>query len=98
MTPEKKVKNKVMKVLNAVGCYSFYPQTGGYGNSGIPDIIACVKGRFIAIECKAGTNKTTALQDYNLQQIKDNGGLAIVVNEDNIVSLIELIRGITENE
>lgn len=87
-----------MKILNAVGCYSFYPQTGGYGNSGIPDIIACVRGRFVAIECKAGKNTTTALQEYNLQQINDNGGLAIVVNEDNIEDLNKLLNQIEESK
>ena len=69
MTPEAKVKNKVKKILDSLGCYHFSPQTGGYGKSGIPDIIACYKGRFIAIECKAGKGQVTALQKYNIDQI-----------------------------
>ena len=31
MTPEKKVKNKVVKILKANDCYHFYASTGGYG-------------------------------------------------------------------
>ena len=84
MTPEKKVKTKVVEILKGFGAYYFYASTGGYGASGVPDIICCYKGRFLAIECKAGKGKTTALQEKNIAQIIAQGGLAIVVNEDNI--------------
>lgn len=92
MTPEVKVKNKVKKFLDSLGCYHFSPLSGGYGRSGVPDIIACFKGRFIAIECKAGKGKLTELQKYNIEQIKSAGGLAIVVNESNIEELITLVK------
>ena len=84
MTPEKKVKMKVVEILKGFGVYYFYASTGGYGASGVPDIICCYKSRFIGIECKAGKGKTTALQEKNIAQIIAQGGLAIVVNEDNI--------------
>lgn len=58
----------------------------------MPDIIACFKGRFIAIECKAGKGKLTELQKYNIEQIKSAGGLAIVINESNIEELITLVK------
>jgi Holliday junction resolvase len=84
MTPEKKVKTKVVEILKGFGVYYFYASTGGYGASGVPDIICCYKSRFIGIECKAGKGKTTALQEKNIAQIIAQGGIAIVVNEDNI--------------
>ena len=62
MTPEKKVKNKVVEILKRYKVYYFYPMTGGYGRSGVPDIVGCYKGQFFGIECKAGKNKPTALQ------------------------------------
>ena len=94
MTPEKKVKTKVVAILKTFGAYYFYPVTGGYGASGVPDIVGCHKGRFFAIECKAGKGKTTALQEKNIAQIKTTGGLAIVVNEDNIEDVGNLMRQI----
>ena len=94
MTPEKKVKTKVVAILKELGAYYFYASTGGYGASGVPDIIGCYKGRFFAIECKAGGGKTTALQDKNIAQIIAQGGLAIVVNEDNMEDVNELLRRI----
>ena len=92
MTPERKVKDKVKKILDAHGAYYFLPATHGYGSSGVPDIVACVKGRFIGIECKAKGNTTTALQDRNLKQIGDTGGIALVINEHNLNALVEALE------
>ena len=50
-TPEKKVKNKVVALLKQYGAYYFYPVTGGYGMSGVPDIVACYNGFFIGKMC-----------------------------------------------
>jgi hypothetical protein len=83
-TPEKKVKNAVRKVLDRLDIYHFMPPGMGLGRSGIPDIIGCYNGRFIAIECKAGKGKTTTLQERELQLIKDSGGFTFVAREDNL--------------
>jgi len=83
-TPESKVKKKVVNVLKDYGAYYFYPVTGGFGRSGVPDIVACYLGFFIAIECKAGNNKPTPLQEAQMAQIRQAGGTAVWVNEDNI--------------
>jgi hypothetical protein len=83
-TPETKVKRKVTVILNKYNAYFFYPPSNGFGRAGIPDIIACYCGQFIAIECKAGKNITTALQRRELGAIEDAGGYALVINESNI--------------
>ena len=92
MTPEGKVKKKVLDLLTQHGAYYLMPVTGGYGRSGVPDIIACLHGRFLAIECKAGGNKTTALQDKALADIQKAGGSALIINEDNTKDLEFLIK------
>ena len=92
MTPEAKVKKKVVQLLKQYKAYFFYPVTGGYGHSGVPDIIVCYKGRFIGIECKAGNNKPTALQEKNLRDIELADGISMVVNEDNIASVEETLQ------
>ena len=43
--------------------------------AGIPDIICCLKGRFIGIECKDGDNEASTLQIAHGIQIKKSGGL-----------------------
>ena len=92
-TPEKKVKNKVVEVLKAHGVYYFFPATYGMGRGGVPDIICCYHGRFIAIECKAGAGKTTALQDRELAAIKAAGGMQVIVNEESLSGLAVLLNG-----
>lgn len=84
MTPEAKVKKQVVAILKEVGAYYFYPVTSGYGTSGVPDIVGCCAGKFFGIECKAGKNKPTRLQEQQLRQISAAGGIALVINEDNI--------------
>lgn len=91
MTPEGKVKAKVKKLLVEGKHYYTMPVTGGYGNSGVPDFIVCVKGKFLAIECKADGGKTTALQNKNLNDIKLSGGVALVINETNVDYLKQII-------
>jgi hypothetical protein len=88
-TPEKKVKAAVRKMLDRLGIYHFMPPGMGLGRSGIPDIIGCYKGRFIAIECKAGKGKTTALQERELIAICNAGGFTFVVNETCLDELEE---------
>ncbi len=95
MTPEKKVKNAVVKILKEYkDLYYFYPVMGGYGASGIPDIVGCYYGRFFAIECKAGKGKTTALQEKNIAQIREADGRVMVVNEDNIQDVRIMLGGL----
>lgn len=91
-TPEGKVKDKVVDTLKSEGVYYFFPATHGYGRSGVPDIIACVNGFFLAIECKAGTNKPTALQVREIESIRKAGGVAIVANEENWDTVRALVR------
>ena len=98
MTPEKKVKQKVVKILEDAGAYYFYPVSGGYGASGVPDVVACFKSKFIGIECKAGTNVPTALQLKNLEKITKSGGYSLVINEDNLEDLNDCIKRIMEGK
>ena len=98
MTPEAKVKKVVVNQLRNLGAYYFYPVTGGYGRSGVPDIVGCYKGKFFGIECKAGKNTPTPLQQINLDVIEKQNGIALVVNEKNIHSVRDLITGDTDEE
>jgi len=95
-TPEKKVKRNVVALLKGMGAYYFYPVTGGWGASGVPDIVGCYKGSFFGIECKAGTNKPTPLQSKNLAAITAAGGIALVINETNIAEVTSALNRKTE--
>ena len=92
LTPEAKVKAKIKKILTAHGVYYAMPIGTGFGNSGVPDFLCCVNGNFLAIEAKANGNKPTALQYKHINNIKDAGGCAIVVDETNIDNLGGILR------
>lgn len=93
-TPESKVKKSVKNVLESLGAYYVMPVTSGFGRSGAPDFLVCLKGRFIGIECKSGVKLPTALQLDNLERIESCGGLALVINEDNVVHLVHYLQGV----
>lgn len=101
ITPEGRVKAKVKALLNKYNVYYFMPATGGYGRSGIPDFICCVKtnkssrGLFVAIECKAGNAKPTALQEREMVRIRQQGGSALVINEQLLDYLEGFLIGVT---
>jgi hypothetical protein len=86
-TPEAKVKAKIKALLAKHNIYYAMPIGTMYGNSGVPDFLCCVSGRFLAIEAKAGKGTTTALQDKNLRLIREGGGVALVVNEGSLEQL-----------
>jgi Holliday junction resolvase len=91
-TPESKVKAKIKAILKAHGVYYAMPIGTGYGNSGVPDFLCCLNGKFFAIEAKAGKGTTTSLQEKNLKNIIESGGDAWVVNETNLVHLEEFVK------
>lgn len=95
-TPEKRVKEKIVKVLKEEGVYYFFPATHGFGRSGVPDIICCVNGYFLAIEVKAGTNKPTALQVREIEAIRRCNGVAVVANDENWDMVRGLVRTLKE--
>lgn len=82
---------KIRKYLATVPACFFWKEHGGmYGTAGIPDVIVCYKGRFIALEAKVGSNKPTKLQAATIEQIKAAGGKAAVVyNVEDVKTVIE---------
>lgn len=78
---EKNFQMKIKKEIKDRGgwCVKFF--ANAYTNAGVPDILACIGGRFLAIETKGGTQGygATALQQYNIEKIKEAGGEAFVL-------------------
>ena len=71
---------RIRKYLATVPECFFWKEHGGqYGTAGIPDIIVCHNGRFIALEAKVGKNKPTKLQSATIDKIRQAGGKAAVV-------------------
>lgn len=88
---EKIIENKIKDYLKSKGAYYFKHHGNQFSQVGVPDIIACYKGKFIGIEVKNETGKTSPLQDVNLKMINDAGGIGIVARS------VEDVRKVIDN-
>jgi hypothetical protein len=79
-TPEGKVKDAVKKLLKERGIFFYMPVQNGMGVVGIPDLICCDQGAFLAIETKAPGKRgnLTPNQEHRIMEIHAAGGAAIV--------------------
>lgn len=68
-------------------CFAWKTHGGMYGTAGIPDIIACIDGRFYAFEVKQPTGKLTRLQEVTLEKKRVAGGAAVMVTSVEEVKL-----------
>lgn len=77
---ETDIVKAIMKYLRTVpGCFCWKEHGGMYGTAGIPDIIACIDGRFFGFEVKTDIGKPTKLQEATIRKIIAAGGTALVV-------------------
>ena len=79
MAEEKQFETKIKKFLSDNG--SFYVKffANGMTKKGIPDVLACVNGYFVAIEVKAQNGRPSELQLYQCRKIWDAGGFAFIL-------------------
>jgi Holliday junction resolvase len=86
---EKDIVAAILRLLKKTpGCFAWKEHGSMYSTAGIPDIIACVGGRFVAFEVKVPGNKMTKLQEITIQKIKDAKGQAFMVTSAAEVAAI----------
>lgn len=98
-TPEGKVKKKLLDLLKSLGgdCFYYMPVQNGMGQSGIPDVMAIIKGVPFAFECKATPKQhPTVLQAYALDRIHKALGFAWVVDNESVELAKKMIGAIVE--
>lgn len=78
-TPEGKLKEAARRYLAATDCWFFFPASNGFGRAGIPDIIICYRGRFIAPELKVHPNTASKYQQREIDGINAAGGRSFVI-------------------
>ena len=77
---ENEIISKVKEYLKTLPeCFSWKEHGGMYCSAGIPDIIVCFRGRFVAFEVKAENGKVSVLQAITIRKIQSAGGIAAVV-------------------
>lgn len=77
---EKTITNQILKHLKSCPeCFAFKEHGGMYSTAGIPDIICCYKGKFVAFEVKTKKGKLSKLQEVMIERIRQAGGVAFKV-------------------
>jgi len=92
---EKDIVNQIMKYLKALPECFYWKQHGGqFGTSGLPDIICCINGRFVAFEVKQPSGRLTKLQEVTIRRINEAKGVACKVT--SLEEVKNIINKITE--
>ena len=88
---EKIITHKILSYLKSQDhCFCFKHHGGRYGTAGIPDIICCFHGRFIAFEVKTDKGKLTKLQETMLERIQKAKGKAYkVTSVEDVEKILE---------
>lgn len=96
MAEEKRLENRVKEYLEDHGCWQLKYWGGGqFTRSGVPDVLSCIGGRFVAIELKASHGTASDLQLVTLQKIEDAGGIAFLMypqDWDEFEEVVEKLR------
>ncbi len=79
MMSEKNFENKVKHFLKESGAWFVKFFANRMTKAGVPDILACLNGRFIGIEVKATNGRPSDLQVWNIEKIRQAGGYAFVL-------------------
>ena len=85
---EAAVQDRIHRVLKRRGAWFVKTHGTGVGRVGLPDDLACYRGRFLAIEVKQPGGKPTRLQAHELGRIRRAGGVALVATSPKEVERV----------
>jgi hypothetical protein len=88
-------KEKFLPRLKSIP-YVWALKTQEMAKSGVPDILACVGGLFVAIELKTETGEVSKLQEYNLDGIVRCGGYSLVVTPETYEPSLEFLAKLAQ--
>jgi len=90
---EQDIQKKILNYLKSEGIYTV--KVISASKAGVPDILACIGGKFVGIEVKTPKTSTNVspLQQYNLEQIHKAGGYSLVAWDlAKVKALLEAIK------
>lgn len=83
---EQQIQKKIINYLETLD-EAYVVKVVTANKSGVPDILACIKGSFVAIEVKrpVSKNNVSKLQEYNLARVEEAGGYSLVAWDVDMV-------------
>ena len=94
MAAEKQFENKIKKYLQDKGCWLVKFFANRMTSVGVPDILACVNGWFVAVEVKAENGKMSKLQFYQMTKILQAGGIHVLLYPDGFEDFRALVEAL----
>lgn len=88
---EKVFENQVKKFLDSVGCWYLKTWSNGIQRQGVPDLLVCCNGYLLGVELKNETGRPSELQLWNIDKIRESGGIAMVLYPDQFKEFKEYI-------
>lgn len=76
--PETRIQRGIQAWLKAEGVFVFKVHGSEFMPAGLPDLVCCVKGRFVGIEVKTPDGEVSAIQSFRHRAIREAGGTVIV--------------------
>lgn len=98
MAAEKQFENKVKAFLKEQGVYFVKFFGCAFTRAGVPDLLCCVNGRFVAVEIKAENGKPSLLQLEEISKVHEAGGVALVIRPSDFDKFKGLILGLKAND
>lgn len=96
---ESTVVKRVLAYLNSRGGFWMKVHGGPFQLAGVPDIIGCYRGRFVAMEAKRPGKNPTRLQEYMLGRITAAGGVTAVIRSvDDARAVIDRVELLLEDQ
>ena len=95
MKPETKFQNKVLSDLKKLDNL-WVLKTQEKTRKGVPDLLICAKGWFVAIELKAYKKNPDPLQQFELNCIAASGGASFVAYPENWEEIKNKIKEIVK--
>lgn len=92
LPPESRFKNKVLPLLRRTFKGSWWHKVEAGAVGGIPDIIGCINGKFVALELKTDVGRATELQMWTLENIRAAGGFAEILRPSNIDLILAKLK------
>ena len=95
---EKTFQRKLIKLIEKNNGYVVKFNASAISKIGVPDLLACINGKFVGLEVKKENGKPSEIQLWNIEQIKKSGGIAMVVKPSDYENVEKLIEKLGDDE
>ena len=97
MAREKIFETRVKRYIESQGGWQVKFFANKYTKVGVPDILSCINGYFVAVEVKADNGIPSELQLHTIKLIRDAGGFAFVLYPSGYELFKDFVKGLKHN-